>query len=88
MVGCASVEQLEGMFLRFFPGNLYDARRFAASLPPGVLSLARVQGHLVKYRLSMEDALAEAVSELAVEEPLKPIQQASLETGHESADKK
>ena len=88
MVGCASAEQLEGMFLRFFPGNLYDARRFAASLPSGVLSLARVQGHLVKYRLSMEEALSEAASELAVEEPLQSIQQADLETGQESADKK
>ena len=62
MVSFASTEQLEAMFLRFFPGHFVSARRFAASLPSGVLSLARVQEHLVKHRHSVEEA--EAVEEL------------------------
>jgi hypothetical protein len=72
MVSCASAEQLEAMFLRFFPGYSDEARRFATSLPSGVLSLAQVQEHLVKYRLSVNDAVAEAASELLVAEPHTP----------------
>ena len=68
MVSFASTEQLEAMFLRFFPGHFVSARRFAASLPSGVLSLARVQEHLVKHRHSVE--AAEAVPELL--EPSTP----------------
>ena len=71
-VSCASAEQLEAMFLRFFPGHSDSAHRFAASLPPGVLSLARVQEHLVKYRLSVNEAVAEAASELVVAQAHTP----------------
>ncbi len=57
----ATHEQLATMFLRFFPEQGRDnALRFADSLPTGKLSLAQVQGYLVKHRCSADKAVEEA----------------------------
>ena len=56
----ASHEQLATMFLRFFPDSQDNAIRFADSLPAGKVSLAQVQGHLVRYRHSDITAVEEA----------------------------
>ena len=60
MVRNASAQQLVAMFLRFFPGQDENARRFASSVPEDILSLARVQGHLMRYRHSAEEAIETA----------------------------
>ena len=64
MISNASSEQLAAMFLRFFPGRNDDALRFAEKIPAGKLSLAQIQGYLVKYRNSAEEAV-EMVAEFA-----------------------
>lgn len=56
----ASHQQLVAMFLRFFPSLPDEADRFATLIPPGTLSLARIQGHLVHHRHSAEQAVAMA----------------------------
>lgn len=56
----ATHEQLATMFLRFFPEGQDNAIRFADSLPSGKLSMAQVQGHLLKHRHSESKAVEEA----------------------------
>lgn len=58
----ASREQMAAMFLRFFPGREDDARRFASRLPPGELSMAQIQGHLVEHKDSPEAAVEATLS--------------------------
>ena len=58
----ASREQMAAMFLRFFPGREADARRFAGRLPPGELSMAQIQGHLVEHKDSPEAAVEATLS--------------------------
>ena len=62
MVCNASRDQMAAMFLRFFPGRDDDARRFAARLPPGELSMAQIQGHLVEHKDSAEEAIESTLS--------------------------
>jgi chaperone BCS1 len=44
----ASKNQMERMFLRFYPGEEALARTFAAGLPPNELSMATLQGFFLK----------------------------------------
>jgi chaperone BCS1 len=53
----ASADQLARMFVRFFPGQEDNARRFAGLVPAGTVSLARIQSHLVEHRFSAETAI-------------------------------
>ena len=62
----ATHKQLENMFLRFFPRRKDNALRFADSIPPGKLSLAHVQDHLLRFRHSESDAIQE-VGQLLLE---------------------
>ena len=57
LISNASSEQLAAMFIRFFPGRDDDARSFAHNIPAGELSLAQIQGHLVRYKNSAEEAV-------------------------------
>jgi chaperone BCS1 len=46
----ASYCQMVSMFKRFNPENFDRAHEFAKQLPENKLSLAKLQGHLMKYR--------------------------------------
>lgn len=46
----ASEKQMVEMFQRFFPNNKDKAEEFAFELPPYTISMAKLQGHLMKYK--------------------------------------
>lgn len=46
----ASYDQMQRMFLKFNPGREELATKFADALPEHKLSLAKLQGHFLKYR--------------------------------------
>jgi len=46
----ASYVQMERLFTRFNPGQTTMAEEFAQQLPEGKISMAKLQGHLMKYR--------------------------------------
>jgi len=47
----ASEKQMIGLFSRFFPeASEEDARKFSNQLPVNKLSMAKLQGHFLKYR--------------------------------------
>ena len=69
MVCNASREQMVSMFLRFFPGREDEARRFAGRLPPGELSMAQIQGHLLEHKGSPEGAAESTLSLLQSARP-------------------
>lgn len=51
----ASDKQMKGLFLRFFPEKGDDmAQQFANQLPVFKLSMAKLQGHMLKYRENAE----------------------------------
>jgi chaperone BCS1 len=58
--GYATSEQVRGMWLRFFPGDVDGADDFADALPDGVLPPATIQEHLVARSDNPSLALAEA----------------------------
>lgn len=53
----ASKQQMEKMFLRFYPGETVLASEFAAKLPANELSMASLQGHFLNDRLSPQEAV-------------------------------
>ena len=69
MICNASRDQMAAMFLRFFPGRDADARRFAGRLPPGELSMALIQGHLVEHKASAEEAIQSTMRLLQTAKP-------------------
>ena len=55
---------MQQLFLRFFPNeNIKEAKKFSMKLPEFELSMAQLQGHLLKYRSSSIGAM-EQVPEL------------------------
>jgi chaperone BCS1 len=56
----ASRDQLEAMFVRFFPGREADARLYASRIPENEISMAQVQNHLVANKNSSENAIETA----------------------------
>jgi len=46
----ASYDQMKRLFLRFNPTSEAMADKFARQLPEGQISMAKLQGHLLKYR--------------------------------------
>ena len=56
----ASREQLQAMFLRFFPGREADARIYASRIPENEISMAQIQNHLVTNKTSPENAIETA----------------------------
>jgi hypothetical protein len=67
---CASRNQMQRLFLRFFPnaGDL-EAKRFASSLPEFELSMAQLQGHLLEYRDSSKEAVDQVPNLLRASKP-------------------
>ena len=53
----ASPSQMRGLFLKFFPGAARDADVFAQRLAGAQLPMAALQGHLMRFRDTMADAV-------------------------------
>ena len=53
----ATQDQARRLFLRFFPSFGVEATKFAEAIKPGTISMATIQGHLLKNRNSAESAL-------------------------------
>lgn len=53
----ATYEMMKQLFLKFFKGENRLADEFARRLPEGKISMAKLQGHFLKYRQSAEQAL-------------------------------
>lgn len=53
----ASFSMIERLFLKFFPNEKDLADEFAKSLPESKVSMAKLQGHFLKYRNSSQEAL-------------------------------
>merc|ERR1711871_361059 len=70
-LGLATKQQMQSLFLRFFPAETTKAVDFAASLPEGELSMAQLQGHLLQHKDSGQEALSTVPSLL---EDAKPSQ--------------
>jgi mitochondrial chaperone BCS1 len=56
-IGNATQLQAKRLFLRFFPENEAGADIFARNIKPDTVSMASIQGHLLKYRKNVQDAL-------------------------------
>lgn len=56
-IGNASPEQARRLFLRFFPNNEIEAGIFAKGIKPDTISMAQIQGYLLKYRKNVQNAL-------------------------------
>jgi len=41
---------MEGLFRKFYPTHVKEAVEFSQSLPEFKLSMAKLQGHFLKYR--------------------------------------
>jgi chaperone BCS1 len=63
-LGSATPEQLEEMYLRFFPGMTNAASFFAKTNADGEYSMAAVQNHLLKWKENAEDALTSRIGVL------------------------
>ena len=53
----ATFDMIRRLFLKFYPEEKGVADEFAKSLPEGKVSMAKLQGHFLKYRHSCNDAL-------------------------------
>lgn len=53
----ATFNMIKRLFLKFYPQDLETAEEFAKSLPEGKVSMAKLQGHFLKYRNSCTEAL-------------------------------
>jgi mitochondrial chaperone BCS1 len=63
----ASEKQMKGLFCRFYPDDENLAQDFANQLPVFKLSMAKLQGHMLKYRESAK-ACIENAKELLLED--------------------
>jgi len=64
----ASHDQMKRLFLNFNPGEEELAEKFARALPPLKISMAKLQGHFLKYRdepLAQVDAVKEVLEDSA-----------------------
>merc|ERR1711937_779097 len=73
----ATYSMIKQLFLKFFPDEEQLSDEFAKSLPEGKLSMAKLQGHFLKYRHDAQRALdmhaelvkdTESVAEMTVAE--------------------
>lgn len=53
----ATFTMIRQLFLKFFPNEEERAEEFAKHLPEGKLSMAKLQGHFLKYREDAQQAL-------------------------------
>jgi len=51
---------MEKFYLRFFPGFIQNAKKFAQSLPDKKISMAKLQNHFMKFRDNPQDCLDNA----------------------------
>lgn len=58
---------VERLFLKFFPGKTQEAKRFSKSMPEDKISMAKLQGHFLKYRHDT-NLVVEKFSEVLTEE--------------------
>ena len=57
----ASEKQIKSLFQRFFPDETQErSQQFTNELPVFKLSMAKLQGHLLRYRESADDCIARA----------------------------
>ncbi len=50
-LGNAKESQLKDLFKKFFPDSTQEQQQaFANKVPPNMVSMAKLQGHLLKYR--------------------------------------
>jgi len=61
----ASYQQIVKLFVRFYPGSEALAQQFAQKLPDKKVSMAKLQGHFMRYTDAPEKALAEVKEILA-----------------------
>lgn len=57
-LGNASFSQMTGLYRRFYPGEEDKANEFAKKLPEFKLSMAKLQGHFLKFREKPVEALS------------------------------
>jgi ATP-dependent 26S proteasome regulatory subunit len=55
----ASPKQIEKLFLKFHPKMESVARLYARTVPSGELSMAQIQGHLLRFRDRPVDAVSD-----------------------------
>jgi len=68
----ASKNQMERMFLRFYPGETSLARQFASSLPANELSMATLQGYFLKCTDSAQRCVDQTSDLLQSSRPSAP----------------
>jgi len=68
----ASKNQMERMFLRFYPGEEELAKIFASSLPANELSMASLQGYFLKCSSSAKDCARNTSELLHASRPTPP----------------
>lgn len=57
-LGNAKESQLKGLFKKFFPDSTQEQQQaFANKLPENMIGMAKLQGHLLKYRDEPERAI-------------------------------
>mmetsp|Transcript_25710 Transcript_25710/g.19439 ORF Transcript_25710/g.19439 Transcript_25710/m.19439 type:complete len:194 (+) Transcript_25710:957-1538(+) len=80
----ASEKQIQGIFERFFPSNSESnpegkyTIEFSKALPVDKLSMAKIQGHLLKYRHSAQ-VCTERARELVEDEDLSMTKEMSID---------
>lgn len=60
MLNNASATQMENLFKKFYPNKDQEALEFAESLPEFKISMAKLQGHFLKYRDQPQKTLENA----------------------------
>ena len=53
----ATMNMVERLFLKFFPGEEKKANEFAKQIPESKISMAKLQGHFLKYRNDVNKVL-------------------------------
>lgn len=70
----ASVKQMKGLFMKFFPQESdYNAQEFTNQLPEFKLNMAKLQGHFLKYKNDVKGAIENAKALLDVEYQIKDM---------------
>lgn len=64
----ATMSMVERLFLKFFPGEEKKANEFAKKIPESKISMAKLQGHFLKYRNDVNQVLAHLKETLTQEQ--------------------
>ena len=64
----ASEKQMKGLFQKFFPESTEEEKQaFANELPEFKINMAKLQGHFLKYRDQVQNAISNAKTLLDIE---------------------